>query len=55
VIWHEELSNADCDSVRDDIDAALGGGGGGGTTRGTPFGQRGTAFNGGRTFYGPMR
>jgi hypothetical protein len=28
---------------------------GGGTTRGTPFGQRGTAFNGGRTFYGPMR
>jgi hypothetical protein len=30
-------------------------GGGGGSTRGTPFGQRGTAFNGGRTFYGPMR
>jgi hypothetical protein len=29
-----------------------GGGGGGGTTRGTPFGHRGTAFNGGRTFHG---
>lgn len=28
------------------------GGGGGGTTRGTPFGHRGTAFNGGRTFHG---
>lgn len=27
-------------------------GGGGGTTRGTPFGHRGTAFNGGRTFNG---
>lgn len=27
-------------------------GGGGGTTRGTPFGHRGTAFNGGRTFHG---
>jgi hypothetical protein len=26
--------------------------GGGGTTRGTPFGHRGTAFNGGRTFHG---
>lgn len=25
---------------------------GGGTTRGTPFGHRGTAFNGGRTFHG---
>lgn len=28
------------------------GGGGGGTTRGTPFGHRGTTFNGGRTFHG---
>jgi hypothetical protein len=27
-------------------------GGGGVTTRGTPFGHRGTAFNGGRTFHG---
>jgi hypothetical protein len=27
-------------------------GGGGATTRGTPFGHRGTAFNGGRTFHG---
>jgi hypothetical protein len=27
-------------------------GGGGGTTRGMPFGMRGTAFNGGRTFRG---
>jgi hypothetical protein len=27
-------------------------GGGGGATRGTPFGNRGTAFNGGRTFHG---
>lgn len=27
-------------------------GGGGGTTRGMPFGHRGTAFNGGRTFQG---
>lgn len=27
---------------------------GGGTTRGMPFGNRGTAFNGGRTFVGPI-
>ncbi len=26
VLWGEELSDADCDAVRDDIDAALGGG-----------------------------
>lgn len=31
------------------------GGGGGGTTRGMPFGARGTAFNGGRTFQGVLR
>lgn len=30
-------------------------GGGGGTTRGAPFGTRGTAFNGGRTFRGIIR
>jgi hypothetical protein len=29
--------------------------GGGGTTRGTPFGMRGNAFNGGRTFNGILR
>jgi hypothetical protein len=28
---------------------------GGGTTRGTPFGHRGTAFNGGRTFHGVIQ
>lgn len=49
----------------DDIDAATRSGswdigfdevsgGGGGTTRGTPFGHRGTAFNGGRTLQGPL-
>jgi hypothetical protein len=27
---------------------------GGGTTRGTPFGNRSTAFNGGRVFHGPI-
>lgn len=30
-------------------------GGGAATTRGTPFGARGTAFNGGRTFWGIIR
>lgn len=30
-------------------------GGGGGTTRGSPFGARGNAFNGGRTFLGIIR
>lgn len=29
--------------------------GGGGTTRGSPFGARGNAFNGGRTFWGIVR
>jgi hypothetical protein len=51
-----DFSNSNNDAYRGGIvaykDAA---GGGGSTTRGTPFGQRGTAFNGGRTFYGPMR
>lgn len=31
-IWHEELSDADCDSIRDDFDAALSLGGGGGSS-----------------------
>lgn len=31
------------------------GGGGGGATRATPFGHRGTAFNGGKTFLGTLR
>lgn len=31
------------------------GGGGGGTTRGMPFGSRGTAFGGGRIFVGNLR
>lgn len=34
--------------------ADMGGGGGASATRGTPFGHRGTAFNGGRTMQGPL-
>lgn len=36
----------------DDWEGLTVGGGGPTTTRGTPFGHRGTAFNGGRTFHG---
>ena len=42
-------------TITTETSPTLGGGGGGGATRGSPFGNRGTAFNGGRTFSGIIR